>query len=313
MNLATQPASVQDHIGTTFPANGALTFWSLANTPFHLIEPIFNNSSYQEHCPKKRSPTSALKMANKELATFVAHEKGMPTTIIAGSHGRAHAGSGYEIFTVEPPASPQAPSNVKPFATISKKEYAPDHWSTTIDFHVSIDIYERQTYSDKLLSSFQFYSEEVDHNDIASSLVQILNTQCRAVLMRPRGGFYWVPDTHTSTWKQFTNNLSSIGVANNHIYSIGVAHDDDLIKAVTNGIQNEVKSKVSKLIELSQSNDLGERALKSKEQAAIQLKQRINQIESDLGLQNAFDGLRQGCDLAKQVAAEAVLSKMAEI
>ena len=86
-----------------------------------------------------------------------------------------------------------------------------------------------------------------------------------------------------------------------------------MIKAVTNGIQNEVKSKVSKLIELSQSNDLGERALKSKEQAAIQLKQRINQIESDLGLQNAFDGLRQGCDLAKQVAAEAVLSKMAEI
>jgi len=301
---------VNQPINTSFQANGALTFWTLATAPHRILEPIYNNHKYDEYCPNKRSPSQALTLANSDLAKRVSEVTTSQTTVIPKVMSKKRL-THYEIHLVDPSGQDDKPSDVTPFLTAFRVEYAPEMWTTNIKFHVGIPTVDQQVYADYLLAQFVHYSNQVCHNDIASSLVSILKSECKAVLLRPRGGFYWVPDSSSLRWKQFAGDLTATSYAS--IYSLTVAKDDELVKAVTSGIESEVKASIKNLIELSSSDDLGTRALKSKEQAALNLKQRVNQIESELGLMDAFQGLQQGCDLAKSIAAEAVLSKMSNI
>ena len=80
-----------------------------------------------------------------------------------------------------------------------------------------------------------------------------------------------------------------------------------MVKAVSASIRDEVTTSVKNLIEHVSDDDLGERALKAKQAAALKLKNRVQEYESILN--TTMTGLKDACDLAKSVAAEATLQK----
>lgn len=290
-----------------FSANGALVCWSLRDTDHHYLLKAFSQTKWDVYCPSKRTSGSALKLATASLASKMEDLVKFETTIIP----RKNMGKGgaYDIFKVDPSSTTTRASAVSPIATTSKREYSSGLWTADLDLHTSrwpeLDKTHLKNY---LYSHFVHYSDQVSHNDIAQSFIQIITTECHGTPIRPRGGFYWVPNSYLKDWKSFLSNIDN--AAGLSVHNLTVAHDDDLIKAVTSAITKEVSTKTDELIELSKSETLGEKALKSKEQAAIELKHRVTHIASELGLQTALDDLKQSCDKAKSIAAQAAIAQI---
>ena len=293
---------------STFSANGALTYWSIKTTPFHIIEQIFKDSGFPDYCPPKRSPVGALKLATKTLANFICPDLNhniVPRRVATQLHKQPKITS-YDIFEVQNNSHQLSiPTTMKPLVTTTIHEYAQGHFTTKLLLHSSVAVGTQKTLETKLLSEYVHFQDEVDPNDFAFKLVQILRQELHATLMSPRGAIYWVPNKPLDTWRQVKSRINNR--TGSSIYLLTVAHDNDLVKAVSASIRDEVTTSVKNLIEHVSDDDLGERALKAKQAAALKLKNRVQEYESILN--TTMTGLKDACDLAKSVAAEATLQK----
>jgi len=123
--------------------------------------------------------------------------------------------------------------------------------------------------------------------------------------LRPRGGFYWMPENKMSKWEQVAEIVSNANRGNKS-YALKTTADVETLSAVSDALKAQVTKRLEAVEASLQSDDQGKRALASKEKEARELDELMQDYEAVLG--EALDDLRERAEEAEAAAALAILS-----
>lgn len=126
---------------------------------------------------------------------------------------------------------------------------------------------------------------EIEPNDVSSWLVKIAN-KLQSVPLRDTGGIYFVPRQDVDLWRRVVKAVQS--VSDHRVFSIPALKNSEAIDAITDAISQEAESAAIALeAELGATGDeaLGERAMKSRQEACAVLLTKISAYDELLGTQ----------------------------
>ena len=102
----------------------------------------------------------------------------------------------------------------------------------------------------------------------------------RAVAMRPTGGFYFVPPSGTPQIDAMKAALGAVGVT---IFTVTAVHNDAAAEAIVAALAAEVETMAERVTAEIDAEEVGSRALKSREEAARDLASKVEHYESVIG------------------------------
>ena len=123
--------------------------------------------------------------------------------------------------------------------------------------------------------------------------------------LRPRGGFYWMPEGKMGKWAQVAEIVAGANRGNKS-YALKTTADVETLSAVSDALKAQVTKRLEAVEASLQSDDSGRRALASKEKEARALDELMQDYEAVLG--EALDDLRDRAEEAEAAAAMAILS-----
>ena len=310
-----------DHNPNTveYSATGYITFWNLTEGSHDAYEQAFTNLALNKFTPKRQTPRQALLDATKELTngSYVLGVNDKPYHVIKPRVLNERLPI-YDVYIREQEdvmfATQSTPPRLTPAFTTRV-----DADTDTIDLKYHIQLMGITQPSSSILNHFTgLYSRARDTctpANISKSLTSILDS-FNATSLRPRGGIHWIHEKHRSKWESVADTVSkcSFHIQNQkvpHIFIITVRRDKELVLAVRDGLTHSIASALKDLVNDVGNKDLGQRATKARQVMAIDLKKKVEEYEEVLG--ETLEGLHQACDMAKAVAAEAVVTKLAEI
>jgi hypothetical protein len=142
-------------------------------------------------------------------------------------------------------------------------------------------------------------------SQVATSLVGILS-HLNAVVLRPTGGIYWLPDASLSTWQELADVVQAAGVGGrNAIYRITHTFDAESVRAVRDAVLAEADREAAEIIKDVDSGELGERALKSRAEQADRLKLKVQEYERILN-----ESLGTATEIAERAGHVATAAKI---
>jgi hypothetical protein len=116
-------------------------------------------------------------------------------------------------------------------------------------------------------------------NDLSLWVTSRVKAQ-RAVAMRPTGGFYFVPPSGTKTIDAMKGALAAVGAT---IFAVTAVHNDAAAEAIVAALAAEVETMAERVTAEIDGEEVGSRALKSREEAARELASKIEHYESVIG------------------------------
>jgi hypothetical protein len=136
-------------------------------------------------------------------------------------------------------------------------------------------------------------------NDLSLWVTTRVKAQ-RAVALRPTGGFYFVPPSGTATIDAMKAALAPVGVT---IFVMASVHNDTAAEAIVAALASEVETMASKVTGEIDAEEVGSRALKSREDAARELASKVEHYESVIGqslatIQSKLGGLQHSIVVA---------------
>lgn len=138
---------------------------------------------------------------------------------------------------------------------------------------------------------------------VATALVACM-ANLNAVMLRPTGGLYWLPDTSLHTWTQLADVVQGAAVGNT-IYRITHAFDNESVRAVRDAILAESNRRATEIIADIDSGELGERALRQRSRDADALRIKVEEYERILG--EALPSARELAEKANNASVAARL------
>lgn len=141
----------------------------------------------------------------------------------------------------------------------------------------------------------------------AAKLGGVLVTACSqlsGIPLRPRGGFYWMPNSSVDEWEEVVNVVEQANPQNS-IWRMKTTTDEDTVDAVCDSLIIEVEKQLEVLSESLHSEELGKRALKTKQNTAIELKGLVSRYEGILG--KTLKSLKEKADEVHSSASVALL------
>lgn len=120
----------------------------------------------------------------------------------------------------------------------------------------------------------------------ASKLGKILVDACArlsGIPMRPRGGMYWMPEESLGRWEEIVSVVKN-AQHKNRCWKTKTTTDQETVDAVCDSLIIEVEKQLDGVMEAltSEENVLGKRALKTKANTALELKNLVAQYEGIL-------------------------------
>ena len=155
----------------------------------------------------------------------------------------------------------------------------------------------------QIKSLFAEERTQVTAAKLGTILVKACN-QLSGIPLRPRGGFYWIPNSKAAEWEAIVNVVEQ-AEPRNTTWRMKTTTDQETLNAVCDSLVIEVEKKLENLSESLHEEELGKRALKTKEKTAIELGDLVEEYEEILG--RTLQDLRDKATEVQSAASVALL------
>lgn len=262
---------------------GALTFSALAEWSVRLkLEAGLQRLGYMQHVPEPRSATACLKDALHEVFT----ERSVEIKPLA-------AADSFEVIRIQ------------------KGEYrnSYDHlFGVSVDDErrISLRPYVADT-ADRIMAEFNQQLGLLRAYSVTQCLTGILRS-LGGTSLRPKGALYWVPPPHVGAWAEVAGVVDGCGFKKpNAVYLLRHQMDADAVRAVRDGIVNEVRVRSQEISRevLDPDNPLKARGLARRQEEAQELHEKVKLYEELLGV--GLSGLTQTLEEVEATIGQAAL------
>tara|TARA_R110000824_G_scaffold189979_3_gene371359 strand:+ start:837 stop:1676 length:840 start_codon:yes stop_codon:yes gene_type:complete len=268
---------------------GAVVYWGVGETDRDELGRELGHIGLGKFLPGQRTPDSALFNALKDSVP----ERGITRDYLIQSH-RNRGDNGYEVVEVH-------------------KEEQNNGYEALFSARVKDD---KITFSEGLWDyatidasgvqgSYDHFRQVITGSSMGSCLVDICQ-HLRGTSLRPSGGIYWLPEDAVSLWDEVGLAVSRSAVDESSVYRLRTVMDERAAEAVIDAITSEVDAQSAEI--LDGIGELGERALRTREERSRVLKAKVEHYEQMLG--EGLDKLKSVCDIATKSAAHAVLAQL---
>lgn len=124
--------------------------------------------------------------------------------------------------------------------------------------------------------------------------------------LREAGGLYWLHNDQLAQWQELTRVVENSSTRDKcACYLLRHNMDEEAVRAVRDAIENESLAESQKLWDEVSSGQLGERALRHRQEKAELLAQKVERFETMLSV--SLSGCRSAAENARNAAAAAAL------
>jgi hypothetical protein len=267
---------------TTFRIDGAIVLWSLAEHSY--LQPIkdgLEQIGYSKLVPKPRTYAAALKDALGEVC-------GGPRTLI---RPLKPDDSGIEGFTV-----------MDEHRGEDNNEYR-ESLVAKVTPGMKIKFRPFDDRAQTIVDNFNKQIGLVRVGTVTASLVSVLYSLGGT---SPGRAVYWLPESKLAQWGEVRSVIEHAGQSGkNAVYIIRHNMDADAAIAIRDAIVAEVQTAAANISREIQEDELGDRALESRKQLAMDLRKKIQQYEEILAM--GLGHLTQAVAETEQAIAAACL------
>lgn len=144
----------------------------------------------------------------------------------------------------------------------------------------------------------------------SQSVTRVLTTalgNLNGIALRPAGAVYWVPKDAIDAWHDIAEVMEAAAITKGDIavYALKTTNDESALRAIKDGIADEVKRVTDAIMGDLMSGELGVRALESRKEEAIALAKRLKEYEAIIG--ETLTDIREQIEATETSAAEAVM------
>lgn len=240
--------------------DGVVVFWSLGEwTDLDRLNDGLETAGYLSFGPEKRSPGLALKDAIQAM---------FPRHLIQPLKHRDQ----WEVRDI--------------IRGEDQNRYPLKHVITYKEDTGSITMYPfDQEAATTLASEFTRYMGLVRAATVTATLTGVLR-HLKGISLRGRGSVYWLPGDAIEQWQSVCTAVeqASVSGSTNACYMIRHAMDADALRAVKDAIVSEVQTECARIEAEIQGGELGERALRTRQDQAIDLRDKVSLFEDILGI-----------------------------
>ena len=263
---------------------GAVVFWDLSGAVAETeLRAAWKAAGLPEHClPESPSPRRALHQACRQLA-----QARVLVRPLANNAGFSLVDETAQETRLSYQQGVIANINIIGAVTISP----PDH-----------------PLASRILSGYRFALDHFTVDDISAALVR-MTREIKAVALRPRGGFYFVPPSGIAQFKTAADTLAACGRYS--CYSIPALRTEDTIRSVLDAIMREAADSARELEATFEDADTSARVFKTQSERCAVIEQKVSMYEELLGhsleeVQQGLQDLRARLTFAAMNATKAV-------
>lgn len=251
--------------------DGKITFWRL---PSHFDRDVLyerlKKLGWKQHCPLKRSNSSALKEALQHIVrSWQLEDVWVRDLDNVDEDGyvvkREYKGSEDNEYETWFRSRWEQPSeNVEPVAITVDGQYAADH---------------------KAINDwFQHFRRRIVSAAVSKMISVIIQEQLGGVSLKPSGGFYWIPKTSFAQYEALIAAVQASADGDCKIYSPQFdLSDESAVEAVRDAIIDDIKQRASEITTRATSKGVKQNALANRQKDANALHTRVKQYEAYLG------------------------------
>ena len=270
---------------------GAVVYWGVGNTNRKHLKSELDDLGLVQYLPNKRTPDSSLFNALKSDVPEVGASRDYTIQSL-----KDRGNNGYEVVEIlkgEKCNTYNVMYSARVDKTSEKVVFSEGLWDySTID-------------TAGVQKEYAHFREVLTGSSMGACLVDICQ-HFRGTSLRPSGGIYWLPEDAVETWDKVGQAVFDSGDGDSSVYRLRTVLDESAASAVIDAITAEVDAQSSEIIE--GIGELGERALRTREERSRNLKAKVEHYEQMLG--EGLDKLKSVCDIATKSAAHAVLAQL---
>ncbi len=266
---------------------GGIVTWRVTPSKLQALEDRLKAIGYPELVPEPRTAKSALKAALKGA--------GGSDTLVRPLKQEC----GFTLVSERRGETANSYSN----------EYAVmfDEGTNTL----TVDPHDQGMY-EEILDAFAEQMQIVSAAATGKVLVGAINI-LNGISMRDTGGVYWIPESKVDAWERIAEAVEDASVSQDKtsVYLLRTVADESAMRAVRDGINQEIVTEVERITADIDSGELGKRALAKREELAVQLGDRLAEYETILG--ETLGVVREQLEECRARAAEAALMAASEV
>ena len=245
---------------TEISIRGTVVYWTLGNkTDADYLKQEFEKIGMAGLAPDKNTDKSSLKIA---LLSVCANRRRLVRPLVGER--------GYAIVTESKDVVGKSLDHNVDFDVL-----LPDSSSTPIFRDSQTGAIFNPAEENSILHRYQIEQDRCASHKLGISITRVID-QLHGTSLRPTGGFYWIPQGALSRWNLAAKAIQeSASDGSNIIYSLKTAMDDDMKRAVIDGLSRELSTEIETMETDVMSGDLGKRALKTKQERCERLRSRV--------------------------------------
>jgi len=130
-----------------------------------------------------------------------------------------------------------------------------------------------------------------------------LATTCNAVSLRPTGGIYFIPQADVARFRAWAETFMDIG--DSIVYEVPALESKNAVAAILDAVEREARDELTSIDDEITEDELGKRALRSRERRCVALRTKLEAYSDLLG--PALDGITAKLESTKASVVEAML------
>jgi hypothetical protein len=267
-------------IESQLEVGGAVTFWSLADwSDRSRLQTALTELGYDAFVPEQRAEATVLKDALEEVL-------GGPRILVRPLASR----DGFAVVREERGTASNQYATLLVSRVLQGQDPTFEPW--TLETNLVASAYRQQL-------------RRIPAAQLSNALVKLIDV-LGGTRLRPSGAVYWLPGHRLDEWTRIAQAAEQASQSRpNAIYVLRHRLDADAVRAVRDAVVNEVQVEAHRLAEEVTAGDLGGRALETRKNQLLTLREKVNLYEDLLHV--GLNGLHHVLDQADQATATATL------
>tara|TARA_R100000008_G_scaffold28095_1_gene15574 strand:+ start:3879 stop:4736 length:858 start_codon:yes stop_codon:yes gene_type:complete len=268
-------------IQNTIDLRGKVVYWTLGNkTDAVALKAEFESQGLLRFAPDKNSNTASLKIA---LQKVCGSRRRLVRPLPPGERG-------YAVVTETKDAQGKSLDHSVDFDAV-----LPDGAQQPIFRDPATGEVINPAEETKILHQYFLELDRCSSHKLGISIVRLVD-HFHGISLRPTGGLYWLPEQALSRWDAAAKAIEGCsGDSSNIIYSLRTAVDDRTKQAIISGLSRELNKELAAMEESIMSDDLGKKALETKQARCEKLRKRVTGYQKmfKVGLQSLDESLER--------------------
>lgn len=141
---------------------------------------------------------------------------------------------------------------------------------------------------ERLRAEYERFQRELTLGDVSGWMSKLIRTT-QAVALRDTGGVYFVPRSHVDTYRRIAG---AIHAASGHkLFEVPALRSDEAVEAILDAVIREAEGEVGSMETELDTEDLGERALRTRQNRCERMREKVKLYEELLG--KSLEGLHK--------------------